>query len=295
MNFEQALRLAGLFPRDIVADGKWRRCPTEDKAKKRNGAYMLRPDGTGLWRNWAVDSEVNVWRDDSARVARPIDQAKLQAQRDRERAERISAMRTARAYWANARPLNRPHPYLERKGLTPLGCAGLRSIDGMLVVPVWHGDWLVSVQTITPDGEKRFWRGAPVKAGAFTLLRPRSAVTAVVEGLATGLAVYQSVRQASVIVAFDAGNLLPVLQRISPTGSVVICADNDHRTQVTRGTNPGIEKARNAADLIGCGVAYPTGIEGTDWADALKEWGEGAARKIEREILKGARYVQATG
>lgn len=291
MNFAQALADSGLRPRDIVADGKWRRCATDDKPKKRNGAYVLHPDGRGFWRNWATDLELNSWRDETASMSRPVDQAKLQAQRERERAYRIQAMRSARAFWSAARPLSRPHKYIADKGLSPLGCAGLRAHDGLLVVPVWHGDWIISVQTITFDGVKRFWAGAPVKAGAFVIDRPHAAVTAIVEGLATGLAVFQSMRQARVIVAFDAGNLLPVVDRMKPSGSVVICADNDHGTQAKRGTNPGVEKARNAAELIGCGVAYPQGIEGTDWADYLKEIGQGADRKLERAVLAQARYV----
>ncbi len=291
MNFAQVLADSGLRPRDIVADGKWRRCATDDKPKKRNGAYVLHPDGRGFWRNWATDLELNSWRDETASMSRPVDQAKLQAQRERERAYRIQAMRSARAFWSAARPLSRPHKYIADKGLSPLGCAGLRAHDGLLVVPVWHGDWIISVQTITFDGVKRFWAGAPVKAGAFVIDRPHASVTAIVEGLATGLAVFQSMRQARVIVAFDAGNLLPVVDRMKPSGSVVICADNDHGTQAKRGTNPGVEKARNAAELIGCGVAYPQGIEGTDWADYLKEIGQGADRKLERAVLAQARYV----
>ena len=94
-----------------------------------------------------------------------------------------------------------------------------------------------------------------------------------------------------VVVCFDAGNLLPVVQRIKPTGSVVMAADNDIGTQAKRGFNPGLEKATNAAELIGAGVAYPRGIEGTDWADFLAQVGEGAARKAERLILGQAKYV----
>jgi putative DNA primase/helicase len=293
LSFEQSMRLAGLRPRDVVADGKWRRCPTDDHPKKRNGAYVLHLDGRGYWRNWAVDSGINSWRDDSTTRAAPVDEAKLRLQRDRERAYRVQAIRSARAFWHNARPLNRPHAYIERKGLSPLGCAGLRQHDGLLVVPVWLGDALISVQTIHPDSTKRFWPGAPVKAGAYVIDRPHAAVTAIVEGLATGLAVFQALRQARVIVAFDAGNILPVVDRIRPIGSVVICADNDWRTQAKRGMNPGIEKAQNAADLIGCGVAWPKDIEGSDWADAIKEIGDGAHRKIERHILAAAKYVAA--
>lgn len=290
MRFEQALIVAGLIPREIVADGRWRRCATQDKPRKRNGAYKLAIDGSiGFWRNWAVDDGPQVWRDDSE--IRPIDESRLRAARERERLQRIEAMRAARAFWHGAKPMVKRHPYLERKRLSALGCAGLRVHRDLLVVPVWHGEWVVSVQTINEAGEKRFWPGAPVKAGAFIMERPAAALTAVCEGLATGLAVYQSVRQARVVVAFDAGNLLPVVQRLKPAGSVVICADNDHATEARIGINPGIEKARNAAEIIGCGVAYPTGIEGTDWADALLEFGDMPQRKMERQILAQARYV----
>jgi putative DNA primase/helicase len=293
LSFEQAMRLAGLHPRNVVADGKWRRCATDDHPKKRNGAYVLHPDGRGFWRNWATDDGVSSWSDDKADHAKAVDPQVLEQRRQRERANRLQAIRSARAFWNNARPLNRPHPYLERKGLTPLGCAGLRQHDGLLVVPVLWKQSLISIQTITVDGQKRFWPGAPVKAGCYVIDRPRAAVTVLVEGLATGLACFQSVRQARVMVAFDCGNLMPVVDLLRPTGSVCIFADNDHGTEAKRGFNPGREKAANAADLIGCGVAWPTGIEGTDAADFLREVGEGAARKLERHILAAARYVEA--
>jgi putative DNA primase/helicase len=169
--------------------------------------------------------------------------------------------------------------------------AALRVHGDALIVPVFWRDRLMSIQSITPDGQKRFWTGAPVKGGALVLDRPRAALTAVCEGLATGLAIFQSLRMARVIVAFDAGNLVHAVDQLRPTGSVVICADNDHGTEAKRGTNPGREKAANAAELIGAGVAWPEGIEGTDWADYLAEVGEGGARKMERLIQAKARYV----
>lgn len=294
ISFDQALRLAGLRPREVTPDGKWRRCATDDKPTKRNGAYRLDVDGRrGWWRNWATDSELNYWADDAATKAKPIDPERLRAQRERERANRIQAIKSARAFWNNARPLSRPHPYIERKGLTPQGCAGLRQHDGLLVIPVmWRGR-LMSVQTVTADGVKRFWPGAPVKAGSVVLERDRASVTVFCEGLATGLAVYQSMRLARVVVAFDAGNLLHVVQELKPSGSVVIAADNDWQTEAKRGFNPGREKAANAAEMIGCGVAWPEGIEGTDWADYIKEYGPSSGKRIERLILAGAKYVAA--
>ena len=42
------------------------------------------------------------------------------------------------------------------------------------------------------------------------------------------------------------------------------------------------------------GVWWPKDIEGTDAADAIKEWGEGAHKRLERQIQGAARYVVST-
>lgn len=292
MSFEQILYASGLLPRDIIPDGKWRRCATADKPTKRNGAYALHPDGRGYWQNWATDLSVNAWHD-ATKARAPVNIHEIAIRRAAERDARVKAIKAARTFWAAAAPMLTLHPYLAKKGLTAEGCAGLRVKDDLLVVPVFWNGALVSVQTIAPDGQKRFWPGAPVKAGSVELHRKNAALTAFCEGLATGLAVYQAVKSARVFVAFNAGNLGPVVNLCKPTGSVVICADNDHGTEGRRGVNPGLDKARAAAETIGAGVAYPEGIEGTDWADALAEIGAGAARKIERHILAKAVYVFA--
>lgn len=304
MSFEQAMRTSGLQPRDIVPDGRWRRCRTDDKPHHRNGAYRLYPDGTGHWRNWATESDLNHWRDDSvARVANPIDQRRMAAIRERERNERRDAVTYARNLWAKSAPF-RGHPYITSKGLTAQGCSSLRTwhgtvrsrseddiTDTWLIVPMWWNGKLVNLQRISSAGVKRQIARAPQIGACFTLDRPGAALTAVVEGLATGLAVFQAVRHARVHVAFYADNLLPVTERMGMSGSVVFAADNDHKTKARTGINPGIEKATNAASLIGAGVAYPTGIEGSDWDDYLLEVGEGANKKIERQILAGAKFV----
>jgi putative DNA primase/helicase len=293
--FEQTIVAAGLRPRVVVADGRIRRCPTESKPARRNGWYVLHPDGHGAWGDWTTGTgtALGKWTDDQAATnAVPADVFhRIAAQRARERQARIDAMRAARRFWDDCHPVRSLHPYLARKGLGAAGVTGLRQSGAKLVVPVVLDRWVISVQTITPEGEKKFHTGAPVKAGAYVIDRPRAAVTCFVEGLATGLAVYQSVRQARVVVCFDAGNLMPAAQRLAPTGSVVIAADNDHATQARRGMNPGLEKAHALAEHLGCGVAYPKGLEGSDWCDALKEWGENAGRRVEREILAAARYV----
>lgn len=305
MNFRDAIILAGLHPRDIIADGRWKRCATDDHPKKRNGAYKLALDGRiGWWRNWATESEPNTWRDDSTTSARPIDPAILIARREKEREERRRAIQYARDLYRSGEPC-RSHPYIARKGLSAVGCQALRVWQGevwvddarvrdnWLLVPMYWRGRLVNVQRISNDGVKRQIARAPQIGASLELSRPGAVVTVIVEGLATGLAVFQSVAHARVIVTFYAGNLAPVVDELRPHGSVVIAADNDWRTAERGLGNPGLEKGRNAAELIGCGVAYPTDIEGTDWADALKEWGERAPSRIQREILRGVRMVRA--
>ncbi|MDP3139822.1 MAG: toprim domain-containing protein [Burkholderiaceae bacterium] len=291
MDFRTALEAAGLRPRDIVADGRWRRCATDDKPARRNGAYCLNADGRGVWRNWATDSEVSTWTDGDSKRAAPVDPAVAERRRQQARSDRIAAIRRAREVLLSARPCRLLHPYLANKGLSALGTAGLAELDGWLVIPVmWRGR-LISVQRIHPDGTKRFAPGAPVKGGHYAIKRQRAAVTVLCEGLATGLAVYQCVRNSEVIVCFDAGNILPVVQELRPSGNVIVAGDNDHGTQARRGFNPGIEKAKNAAELIGAGVVWPEGIEGSDVADMLKELGPTGAKRIERLILGASRYV----
>ena len=293
--FEQTLIQAGLRPRAMVADGRIRRCATDGKPSKRNGWYVLRPDGTGAWGDWSVGSgeALGHYGQESTQIRLPTAEelAERERRKQAERNVRLKAIRGARAFWDQSQRAKALHPYIERKGLTAMGTSGLRVHGDLLVVPVLWRDRLVSVQTITADGQKRFWPGAPVKGGSLVLDRPRAALTAICEGLATGMAIYQCVRMARVVVAFDAGNLIQVVDQLRPTGSVVIAADNDHATHARRGFNPGIEKATNAAELIGAGVAWPEGIEGSDWADALYEGGEGSHKRIERQILARAKYV----
>lgn len=295
MRFEDALRIAGLMPASVIADDRWHRCATENKPRKRNGAYRLAADcRIGWFRDWATSDGIQTWRSGEETEVRRVDPAQIRAARERERAKRIAAMRGARQFWTAAQPMKELHPYLAGKKLTALGCSGLRVAGSLLAVPVWNGEWIVSVQTIDARGEKRFWPGAPVKAGCYVIERKGAALTVICEGLATGLAVFQSMRSARVVVCFDAGNMLPVVERIKPSGAVVIAADNDHETAQRIGVNPGIKKAQEVAQSIGCGIAFPEGIAGSDWADALVEWAQEPAtrwtgalmphRRIERLI-----------
>lgn len=275
-DFASFLRSLGLVPRSIVADGKWRRCPTEDHPRKRNGSYLLAIDGrVGFGQNWASMDEVAVWKAGKEAELPAVD---LEAMRraDAEHARmRLQAVHAARAFYARCTPLRGGHPYLEAHGLDMTGCFGLRvDKDGWLVIPAWRGNELMSVQRIAPDGSKRFWPGAPIAGTQYVIRKnEQTAVTVLCEGLATGLACVAALVNtgwpARGMVLWDAGNLARAA--LNPNGWLVIAADNDYRTLERTGKNPGLEAAHQAATRLGAGVAYPEGIQGTDWCDYRTE------------------------
>ena len=271
MTFLQTIQAHGLLAEHVTQDSLWHQCGTSDHPKSKNGRYKLSIDGLfGVYKNWALDSDTLTWKAGSD-VARPdpiISQARAESARIASRKAIIESMHQAITYWKDCKPLRAGHPYLDGKLLTMQGCTNLKiDNDGWLVVPVEVNGCIISLQRIAPDSTKRFWSGASVKGGCYVLDRSSSSCTVLCEGFATGLAIYQAVSDCRVIVCFDAGNLIAVANRLKLSGLCVVAADNDTKTFEKIGKNPGIEKGTEAAGIIGCGIAYPEGIQGSDYAD----------------------------
>lgn len=288
MTFEDFVHEHGLRPRSIAPDGRWRRCPTETHPHKKNGAYRLAEDGQIGWvRDFACHAETIVWRPDrESTPAVAFDPELLQRRMNEQRAEMVRATHAARAFFAACKPLRHGHPYLEAHGLDMTGCYGLRvDRDGWLVVPAMIGRNLMTVQRVSPDGTKLFWKGASPKGAAYTI-GEGNPITVLCEGLATGLAIYAtSPKLFRVVCAFTSGNLPNVAERAS--GMVCVASDNDWRTVCQRHKqegsetpyepwesrpewctcNPGQCTADKVAKALGCGYALPEGMQGTDWCD----------------------------
>jgi putative DNA primase/helicase len=269
--FADFLRIAGLIPREIVADSKWRRCKTQTHPGKKNGSYKLLDSGTlGFAQDFAIHPSPLMWRAERTIDAPKIDHAAIAERRREEQQALIKSTREAREFYAACKPLRGSHEYLTSHGLDMTGCLGLKVDDkGWLVVPMWTGSNIASVQRISPEGEKKFWYGASVGGASYTINRKNASVTVLCEGLATGLAIFAAMPLSRVLVAFNAGNLSRV--PAPKSGMVVVAADNDHATFKKIGRNPGVAAATEAAEAIGCGVAVPEGIEGTDWCDYRTE------------------------
>lgn len=162
---------------------------------------------------------------------------------------------TAQKIWNSSRPASLSHPYLAAKGITnPDAIAGLRQNEykdnDNLIIPVLYENEIVNLQSINQDGGKRFLAGGQVQ-GAYAFIGKADDVEKVgvvmAEGYATAASIYEATGK-PVIIAFDAGNMVAVAERLAQkmpqNVPVVIAVDND-------ASQTGIKKARQAAALLG--------------------------------------------
>lgn len=271
--FQQFAEANGIIWPTTFTPGRWIRCKTVNHPRKKNGSIKLADDGLVGWcKDYAVHEDALEWRPgDGVAAAAPISRAEIERRQAVRRAELRAATHAARAYYDACAPLRDGHQYLIDKGLGVAGCVGLRvDAKGWLVIPMLYNGKVLSLQRISPDGEKKFHAGATTKYAYYAIERPGAAITVLVEGFATGLTIFQAIPNCRVIVGFNASNLVLVAERMERTGMGVVCADNDHETAQRIGRNPGLDAARAAAEVLGVGMAFPT-CEGTDWNDYVME------------------------
>ena len=273
--FQAAMAGAGLMPPETInADGHRHRFGVGGKSCW----YVLHLDGipagsygdwkTGHTETWCAKSKADM--SDAERQATWDRIRAAQRQRDAER-DRIQAEAASRALaiWTAAAP-SIEHPYLTRKAIKP---HGIRTDGHHLFVPMrCTAGKLHSLQTIDPDGEKRFLPSGRVKGTYFAMGKP-DGIVILCEGLATGATIHE--RGAAVAVCFSAGNLLPValsLREKYPDMSITVAADDDWQTP----GNPGISAATAAASAVGGKLAVPNfdglarGIKDTDFNDMAR-------------------------
>jgi putative DNA primase/helicase len=92
-------------------------------------------------------------------------------------------------------------------------------------------------------------------AGCYFLIGEPVEVLCVAEGYATAASIHEATGNA-VAVAFNAGNLVPAARALRaryPNSRIIICADDDAKTE----GNPGLTKAHEAAQAVGGLFARP--------------------------------------
>ena len=225
-----------------------------------------------------------------------IRQEKKAAQEKRERERKETAER-AKSLWATCRYATEENAYLRRKGVLPLGDMR-QDVDGRLVLPLLNAEGeTVSLQFIGADGEKRFLPGGEKKGCFFPVPAKdggKSGPLLIGEGAATVLSCCMATGYAG-LVAFDAGNLLPVAQMARqkyPGREIIICGDNDCTDKDGKPRpeekNTGVLCARKAAEAIGARLAAAPALNGrkSDWNDIHNERGLKA-------VLEGLKQAQA--
>jgi phage/plasmid primase-like uncharacterized protein len=210
------------------------------------------------------------------------------------------------AIWTTATP-TQAHPYLADKGVQS---HGLRQDDaGRLLVPVQDADGrLWSVQKIGPDGFKQFQEGGRVEGGHFAIgdMRQPGPVL-IAEGYATAATLHEMTGMPA-IVAFNAGNLLPVAQTyraLYPEHDIYIAGDDDRQRETELDgqgkpkVNVGRVKAEEAAMAIGSQAVFPrfpADTQGTDWNDLAQALGKPqAVGQLQQAIAIGQREQAARG
>ena len=277
--FREALAAFGLGTPEIIADGLLHRFRApDDKPGSKNAWYVLHLDrpaagAFGSWRTgdsatWCERPDGRLDPEERLRLEATIAQGRAAQEEERHQRQAAAAQRAA-GIWAAATPADPGHPYLVRKGIGPHGIR--QTGAGLLLVPVRAGERLLSLQTITPAGEKRFLPGGQVAGAYYRVPGTLSAPLVIGEGFATVASLVEATG-APGIVAFFAGNLAPVakaMRRDHPDLEIIVAGDNDAATP----GNPGATQATAAARAIAAKVLIPSfeGLErhGTDWNDWL--------------------------
>lgn len=299
-------------PVDLVADGKMRHAtPEGERPRSKKLAYKIHDDDrpVGWFEHYPTSQKASIKLSDAPVMSdaeRAESRRRWAQQRAREEAEQAARYDERAAYaarlWAAAVPFNR-HPYLDAKGIDAPGSVRLleelqmgeflsdperRDIErGVLLVPVYSGPGVLrSLQAITREPRKLNLAGGQ-QGGCYHPIKGSDPSRILVcEGYATGVSLHAATGH-SVVCAMSAKNLPAVARIVAAQAKgreIVICADNDHRTQAERGWNPGIDAGEDAAKAIGARVVWPTGCTGTDWDDWLRE---GGSVDVLRRIIAG--------
>lgn len=264
----------GLAIGRLKADGKIHRCPTVEKPRSDNGAYLL--DGDRGWiQDWAQGDSVQWWNDPHAKPWTPEQQreakerSRLQQAEIRRRQHQVAqdaADILANAEWiipSKDEQRGRRfiegvsgHPYLVRKGF-PLEPHFAH--DGDLLVPMRDAldyQTVIGLQRIAADGDKKFMTGQRARGGIFRFGPWPAREVWLCEGFVTMLSTHAALkrlyRPAAVVACFSAGNLEYVASRGIGTH---VMADRD-----------ASETGERAAQATGLPYAIPTEV-GTDAND----------------------------
>ena len=226
MDFIQFARSHGILINDLPPLGVWKRFPTEDHPRSRNGAVKFMGD-VGFVQNHATSTVVSIWKPDSPITTKVKSTylASIRSAEDEQKKKQHQAMQRA-VGMLNGSGLS-THPYLEAKGF-PDEQGNVLWQDGkpVLLIPMRVAGNLVGLQQIDEDGGKKFLYGQRTSNAVFTF--DNKGMNVLCEGYATALSVRLAFKQMkqryTLYVCFSAGNMAKVAAGLEPG---LLIADND--------------------------------------------------------------------
>ena len=250
-----------------IMDGEKHRIAVDgDQKGERAGFYVGHLDGHPAGYIANNRTGINMKWKSKGYSLDPAEKAKLQAEAATRLAARSAALEEKQETAAagiseqikDLVPATGQTPYIENKGIHAHRGIFTDAEGKKTYIPAHDADGkLWTMQYIQEDGVKRFAKDTR-KAGCFHIvgddLRGLSNAPALVlqEGYATAATNAEALGFPT-IVAFDAGNLSAVAEALHakwPDKPVVVLGDNDRYQEITQGTNPGKNKAQEAARRV---------------------------------------------
>lgn len=281
--FQDAMAGAGLGRPEVEADGAIHRfdLPGERRGKK-TGWYLLFPDDNpcpagrfGRWddedaaQNWNAKGEsYNLTAEEHAQLKKRLEQAKAVREEARRAAHQAAIQKLYALYTKLSDATPELCPYLKRKQVGAFG--GVRALRGTLCVPMLDSEFrfsglqFIAAQKPEDGGTDKKIGKDIMSAGLFNILSGDNSTTYICEGYATGASIHMATGN-TVVLAFNAGNLLAVTKTIKTSGmfqdsKIVVAADDDKWNKPRlNGTpnNPGQEKAKEVCAKLGVQMVSP--------------------------------------
>jgi putative DNA primase/helicase len=284
--FKNFMDSKGLPCPDILADNKIHRFRVSgDRPGSKNGWYVFYNDNglpAGAFGSWKLGQTFTWCGKEQKQLSEP-ERVKWQeriaeAQKAREKEQRrlhLAAKKRALKIWNAAEPVE-SHPYLTAKGIESVPLE-VRALKSHLILPIYNIDGeLCSLQSIDPKGNKKFLPGGLIKSNFISIPGPKEEnISLVCEGFVTGITSALATGYPA-FCALNCGNLKAVaeaLHKRMPNIKIIVLADDDHATA----GNPGLTKAREAAQKIGAALVVPRFRDpdhrGTDFNDLAQAEG----------------------
>lgn len=235
--------------------GKWQRFIPIDKHTHDESIYVY----IGVTKRYAL---IGDWRKHDKAIVIKLTNQKISSKEHYQSleiskyyaSERKKHIQECKDFYDTCIEANHEHPYLKRKQIWPFH---IRQWKNHLILPLFneHAE-LVGLQSISPNGEKKFKKGSIVKSSFLILGDYLTETIRICEGYATGMSLHLATDD-TVFVAYCCTNLRNVsliVRKIFPEKKIIICSDAKEKE---------ISYALRAARVIGCSIQAPRSLNNT--------------------------------